>query len=219
MRLTITTLLIWTLAIFGRCHDSLVAVDEPPASQKPAGQTEAPARKIQSSDKAVVKDVVYGLEEDGNRLYLTSQPLDGTDRELKRVSLNFVLPKGSEVVEMSLAKLDGKNLMAVIKVQRGEEYDFHCLTFIAPWGGHVRDRHGFHKAKFFTTRDDLKILAVGGKHYAGSVFIVLGNTGTGDKDEQVKEGVFYFSLCPWPPSDGSLSPFRVQSVPPKAATE
>ena len=99
--------------------------------------------------------------------------------------------------------------MAVIKVKRGEDYDFHCLIFIGPGERkHIRDHFGFHQAKFLTTRDDLKILAVGGRHYQGSVFIVLGEIDS-DVDRAVTEGVFYFSPCPWPPSDGVLTPFRV----------
>jgi len=94
---------------------------------------------------------------------LTSQPLGGADRQLKRVELKFAVPKDGRIVELSLAKLNGKNLMAVVKIKRDDEYDFHCLTFIGPWnGGHIRDRFGFHQVKFLITRDELKILAVGG---------------------------------------------------------
>ncbi len=208
------------------CRNPLPAFDERPAVQQPASQIEKPqtekqANTVRSSDKAVVRDVVYGLEEEENRLYLTSQPLDGNDRQLKRVQIEFAVPKDSQIVELSLAKLDGKNLMAVLKVQRGEEFDFHCLTFIGPWnGGHVRDRFGFHKAKFFTTHDDLKILAVGGKHFAGSVFIVLGEMGLdNDGEKWVTQGSFYFSGCPWPPSDGILTNFRVTEVLQKDRTD
>ncbi|MCY2967109.1 MAG: hypothetical protein NT069_26310, partial [Planctomycetota bacterium] len=157
-------------------------------------------------------------------LYLTSQPLEGADRQLKRDELKFAIPKDRKVVELSLAKLDGKNLVAVVKIALGGEYDFHCLTFIGPWGGgHVRDRHKFFEAKFYSTQDDLKILAIGGKHFAGSPFIVLGDIGDIDLDDDalsiVTEGVFYFSQCPWPPSDGALSQFRVRSGAPQGTTQ
>jgi hypothetical protein len=206
--LTCIVLALWA------SHDFLSADEAPAQNQEPAGPTEKVANKATSSEKAVVKDIVYGLEEDENRLYLTSQPLDGVDRQLKRVELKFAVPKNGRIVELSLAKLNGKNLMAVVKVARDNEFDFHCLTFIGPWGasweGHIRDRFGYHEAKFFTIRDDLKILAVGGKQFQGSVFIVLGDTGLDDKGEAwVTEGAFYFSNCPWPPSDGVLTPFRV----------
>ena len=199
---------------------SLLAGEKESPENQPA-QNEEPARKTQSSDKAVVKDVVYGLEEQDEHLFLTSQPLDGVDRQLKRVEVKFPIPQGARITELSLAKLDGKNLMAVVKVARGDEYDFHCLTFIAPSGGHVRERHGLFRAKFFTTQADLKILAVGGRHFGGSVFIVLGDIAPDNQDvfESVTEGVFYFTNCPWPPSDGQLSPFRIVSVPQKGEAE
>jgi len=221
MRLFSATFLICAALFLSVCRNSLSAGDDPSKTQQPAGQTEKPTSTTSSVEKAVVKEIVYGLEEDENRLYLTSQPLDGADRQLKRVELKFAVAKNGRIVELSLAKLNGKNLMAVIKVKRDDEYDFHCLTFIGPWGGgHIRDRFGFHEAKFFTTRDDLKILAVGGKHFGGSVFIVLGNMGPGEKDETwVTEGTFYFSGCPWPPSDGVLSHFRVTDAPQKPGTE
>lgn len=211
MRFSSATLLICTVLALGVSRNSLSANDEPTKNQQPAGQTEKPTNKSALVEKAVVKDVVYGLEEDENRLYLTSQPLDGVDRQLKRVELKFVVPKDGRIVELSLAKLNGKNLMAVVKVKRDDEFDFHCLTCIGPSnGGHIRDRFGFHQAKFFTTRDELKILAVGGKHFQGSVFIVLGEMGLDNKGETwVTEGAFYFSGCPWPPSDGTLTHFRV----------
>lgn len=166
------------------------------------------------SDKAVVKDIVYGLEADGSRLFLTSQPLSSSDRELRRSELKLAIVEGGRIVELSLARLDGKNLMAVVKVRRGDEFDFHCLTFIAPPGGHVRDKHQFHQAKFYTTPKDLAVLAVDGKHHAGSAFIVLGELGLDEGRElgTTTEGVFYFSGCPWPPSGGQLSPFKVKAV-------
>jgi hypothetical protein len=164
---------------------------------------------------------VYWLEEENDRLYLFSQPLDGVDRKLERGQLHFTIPDGGRVAELSLARLGVKNLMAVIKIARGGEFDFHCLTFIAPPGGHVRGRYGCHQAKFFTTASSLNILAVGGKHPAGSVFIVLGEMGFNDKDDDawITEGIFYFSGCPWPPSGGQLSPFRVKDDPRKAASD
>lgn len=212
MRLSSATLLICAVLTLCVPRNSQSADDEPAKHQQPAeNPAEKPTNKSAFAEKAVVKDIVYGLEQDENRLYLSSQPLDGVDRQWKRVELTFAGLKDGRIDEMSLAKLNGKNLMAVIKVQRGNEFDFHCLTFIGPWnGGHIRDRFGFHQAKFFTTREDLKILAVGGKHFQGSVFIVLGEMGLDEKGEDwVTEGAFYFSGCPWPPSDGTLTKFRV----------
>ncbi len=217
MRFSIATALFCQIFISCMTDDLLLGEDRPAATRPAAEQNGTSDRATRSSDKAVVKDVVYGLEEERNHLYLTSQPLDGVDRQRERGELKFTVPQGAHVADLSLAKLNGKNLMAVIKVARGDEYDFHCLTFIAPPGGHARGRYGFHQAKFFTTRDDLKILAVGGRHFAGSVFIVLGDSVPDEKDasETITEGVFYFSGCPWPPSDGQLSPFHVESVRPK----
>lgn len=211
MRLSSAPLLVCAVLALWVCRNSLSADDEPATHQQSVAQAEKPANKTGSVEKAVVKETVYGLEEDENRLYLTSQPLDGVERQLKRVELEFAIPKNGQIVELSLAKLNGKNLMAVIKVKRDNEFDFHCLTFIGPQdGGHIRDRFAFHQAKFFTTGDELKILAVGGKHFQGSVFIVLGEMGLDEKGEAwVTEGAFYFSGCPWPPSDGTLTPFRV----------
>lgn len=170
-------------------------------------------RKLAVSDKAVVKDVVYWLEE-GIHLTLASQPMNGDDRTVERRALRFKIPRGSQIGELSLEKLNGKNLMAVVKVVRGEEYDFHCLTFIAAPGGHVRDSYKFHEAKFHTTRDNLKILAAGGRHFAGSVFIVLGDVDVSRKTEfgVTAKGILYQSVCPWPPSGGALFPFEAESV-------
>lgn len=183
----------------------------------PAAEIEKPPQKVERkpavSDKAVVKDVVYWLEE-GIHLTLASQPMNGDDRAVERRALRFKIPRGSQIGELSLEKLDGKNLMAVVKVVRGEEYDFHCLTFIAAPGGLVRDSYKFHEAKFHTTRDNLKILAAGGRHFAGSVFIVLGDVDVSQKAEfgSNAKGVLYRSVCPWPPSGGELFPFDVECV-------
>jgi hypothetical protein len=208
MRPSIATLLICGVLTHCVYCNSLCAVDDSENKEAPADQNGEAVRKSQSSENAVVRNVVYGLEEEQGRLYLTSQPLDGADRQLKRVELNFTIPQRAEIVEISLAKMDGKNLMAVVKLKVGEEFEFHCLTFIGPWGGgHVRERFAFHKAKFYTTRDELEILAVSGKR--GAVFIVLGKTGLEDGDDFaiVTEGVLYSTPCPWPPSDGA--PFSV----------
>jgi hypothetical protein len=104
--------------------------------------------------------------------------------------------------------------MTVVKVQRDNAYEFHCLTFIAPSGGHVRDKFAFFEAKFHTTEKDLVILATGGRNFSGSVVILLGDIGpAGDNSfDSVAEGLLYFSGCPWPPSDGVEFPFRIKSV-------
>jgi hypothetical protein len=210
MRFTNAINVVFIVVALWICHSSLAAFDDPSQVQPPASESEKPKAKIRSSDKAVVKDVVYGLVEEGGKLFLTSQPLDGVERQVKRGALDFTLPEHDQVVELALAKLDGKNLMAVVKVRHGDEFDFHCLTFIGPGDdGHIRDRFAFHKARFFTTGKDFKILAIGGKHFGGSVFIVLGDTGLGDGDDWTTEGAFYFDGCPWPPNGGVLTPFRV----------
>src|SRR5262249_32462561 len=51
--------------------------------------------------------------------------------------------------------------------------------------------------------------------------LVLGEMDFNDKDDDawITEGVFYFSGCPWPPSGGQLSPFRVKDDPRKAASD
>jgi hypothetical protein len=203
----------------------LVAGDDAPVNQPGAVEAEDVTYPIRAPDKAVVKDVVYSLEAEENRLFLTSRPIDGADRQLKRVEVKFTVPEGAEIVELALAKMDGKNLMAVVKTRRAGEFDFYCLTFIGPWGGgHVRDQNGgCHKAKFFTTRDnDIGVLAVSGK--GGRAFVVLGKMGMDDEDQfaldsWITEGVFYFSGCPWPPTDGNLSPFRANEVSPRRATD
>ncbi len=210
--------LICAVAALCVCGNSLSAVDDPTAAPRSEQQGATPRAKNRSAEKAVVRNVVYGLEQEDRNLYLTSQPLDGDDRDPKRTELKFVVPEGGEVKELSLASMGEKNLVAVVKVRRAEAYEFHCFTFIGPWGGgHVRDKHTFFKAKFYTTRDDLRILAVGGKHFAGSPFIVLGELDTEFDDEPVTvtKGVFYFTGCPWPPSGGALMPFQAKSVPPK----
>src|SRR5262249_19261712 len=148
--------------------------DDTAPGKKAADQDGKNGRLNQSSDKVVVKEIVYCLEEENHQLYLSSQPLDGADRKVERGPLAFTISDGARIAELSLAKLGAKNLMAVVKIARGNEFDFYCLTFIAPPGGHVRGHYGCHQARFFTTRDPLSILAVGGKHYGGSVFIVLG---------------------------------------------
>src|SRR5262249_27875593 len=160
-----------------------------PRQQPPYAKAGHPTK---SSDKVVVKEIVYWLEVVDEHLFLSSQPLEGVDRKLERGQLQFAVPEGGRVVELSIAQLGGKNLMAVVKIARGGEFDFHCLTFIAPPGGDVRGRYGCHQAKFFTTANSLNILAVGGQHHAGSVFIVLGEMGFNDKDDDVwiTEGVF-----------------------------
>jgi hypothetical protein len=61
--------------------------------------------------------------------------------------------------------------------------------------------------------------------FPGTVFIALGKmTPTHRREEvasfsTVTEGAFYFSVCPWPPSDGQLSPFRAESIPPNDAAK
>src|SRR5579864_9030358 len=106
MRLSIATLLTCTVLALWLSRYSLSADDEPAKNQRPDGQTEKPTNKSASVEKAVVNDIVYGLEVDENRLYLTSQPLDGVDRQLKRVELKFAVPKDGRIVELSLAKLN-----------------------------------------------------------------------------------------------------------------
>jgi hypothetical protein len=168
------------------------------------------ADDVRPSDKAVVRNVVYGLEQGEGRLYLTSQQLDGADRELKKAELKFAIPRDGEVDELSLSKMGEKNLVGVVKVRRGADYDFHCLTLIGPHGlGHIRDNPGIYQAKFFSTRENLRILAVNGK---GNVaFVALGKLDWDEDSALVSDGVFYFSGCPWPPSDGQLAPFHAKS--------
>ena len=64
--------LVSAVLVFWVFRDSLLAVDDQPENKQPADPDEKPARKVQSSDKAVVRDIVYGLEEEENRLFLTS---------------------------------------------------------------------------------------------------------------------------------------------------
>jgi len=195
---------------------SLQAVDDPPPDEKPTDQGAKAESKIRSSDKVVLKDVVCALEEDKNRLYLTSQPLGGVDRQLMRVELDFTVPNAGRIADFALAKLDSKNLQAAIKVQVGDKYQFHCLTFIGPWGGgHVRDDCEFFEEKFYTTHEDLKIIAVGGKHLRNVVFIILGDTVINKNLEPIIDGVVYYRSCPWRPGDGQLSHFSTKSGPPR----
>jgi len=79
----------------------------------------------------------------------------------------------------------------------------------------ARDEFEFYKAKFYTTHDDLKIIAVGGKHVRNVVFIVLGETAFNANLELKFEGILYYCSCPWPPSDGQLSRFSTKSPPQK----
>lgn len=209
MRLLITAFLICTVLAVGVYRESLLAFDDVP----PARQDDTPARKICSSDKAVVRNVVYGLQEEENRLYLTSQALDGTDRELKRTAVDFDVPKGGQVVELSLAKMGERHLAAVVKVQLAANYDYHCLTFISrSGGGQVQNKHVVYREKFFSTHDDLRILAVSGK--GSTVFAVLGELDwdyTSDDMPLTSKGVFYYVTCPWPPM-GQVSPFQAKSA-------
>jgi hypothetical protein len=206
--------LVCTALIFWASRGSVLAVDDPTPDQSAGNQAEKPTRMTRSSGKTVVNDVVYGLEEERNRLYLTSQPLDGADRKVRRIELDFTIPEGGRVVEMSLARHSVRNLMAVLKIARGGEFDFHCLGLIAQRGEHVRDGFRFLQERFFTTKDDLKILAAEGTHFLGSVFIVLAEMDL-NQEVMVTTGTFYFSGCPWTPGDGRLSPFRAESVAPK----
>ncbi|MBS0266324.1 MAG: hypothetical protein JSS02_30620 [Planctomycetes bacterium] len=207
------TLLLWAVVSLWACSASLLADDSPPAGQPSATQGEKPTRKIRSSEKTVVKDVVYGLEAEGSRLYLTSQPLDGADRKAKRRELQFTAAEGGDIVEISLSRRGIRNLMSVIKLARGDEFEFHCLILGAEPGGHVRDGFRIEQTKFFATKDDLKILAADSKHFSGRVFIVLGDMDYDDgKDAMITTGIFYFCGC-FPLNQGQLSPFRVESVP------
>jgi hypothetical protein len=206
-------LLVCAAPAFWACCDSLFADDVPSVDQPSAKKTEGATRRIRSSDKAVVQDVVYGLEEEESRLYLTSQALDAADQKAKRIELEFTVPEGGRVIEMSLTRFSSKNLMAVLKIAQGKEFDFHCLGFIASSDGHVRDGFRLLKQKFFTTQEDLKILATDGRHYSASLFIVLGDMEYDpSKEVMVSTGTFFFSGCPWTPGDGQLLPFRVESV-------
>lgn len=215
MRTWAVGLLVVAVSILRLFVNSPAPAEEKPPVHAAAPPEKQPAPKIRFSDKAVVKDVVYGLEEQDNELYLTSQPLNGEERQIERGKLKFAVPPGAIISELSLDRMDGKNLMAVVKVSQGQRHDFYCLTFIGVWGGHIREKYAFYKAKFHTTGEDLKILAIGGKQFEGSAFVVLGDiTHDESKDKEfvtVTKGVFYFSGCPWPPSDGALSPFRAES--------
>ena len=73
--------------LFATLCGCLVAGDDAPENQPGAVQVEEATNTIRAPDKAVVKDVVYSLEAEENRLFLTSQPLDGADRQLKRVEV------------------------------------------------------------------------------------------------------------------------------------
>ncbi len=91
-----------------------------------------------ASEKVVVKDCLYHLEFIKDRLTLTSQPLPGmqlTDsgesEKSKSVELKFTVPKKARIVALFLAKLDQKNLMAVVQLESFPATEFHCLTFIA----------------------------------------------------------------------------------------
>ena len=206
MRLLISAPLICTVLALGVYSNSLLAVDDAP----PARQDGVLARKLRSSDKAVVRNVVYGLEEEDNRLHLTSQALDGADRELKRNAVDFAVPKGGAVVALSLAKMGERHLAAVVKVRLGDDYDFHCLTFIfRSGGGQAHDKHVVYREKFFSTRDDLRILAVSGN--GNTVFAVLGEFDWDDAPALKSEGVFYYTSCPWPPM-GAVAPYRAPSA-------
>ncbi len=66
----------------------------------------------------------------------------------------------------------------------------------------MRDQRRFFQEKFFSTRDDFKILAVGGKHFEGSVLIVLEDMRyeftQNDDPVAITTGALYFTGCPWP---------------------
>jgi hypothetical protein len=211
MRLLIAGLLICAVLALGVHRKSPLAADDLP----PARQNDTSARKTRSSDNAVVRSVVYGLEEAENRLYLTTQALDAIDRELKRTAVDFDVPKGGKVVELSLAKMGERHLAAVVKVQLGDDYDFHCLTFISPSGnGRVNDKHTVYSEKFYSTRDDLRILALSGK--GNTAFVVLGEFDSDEDLALISKGVFYFTSCPWPPM-GKIAPYSAKSA--KATTD
>src|SRR5260221_13480763 len=91
--------------LFSTLSGRLVAGDDAPVNQPGAFEVDEVTYPIRAPDKAVVKDVVYSLEGQETRLFLTSQPLDGADPQLKRVAVKFTVPEGAGVVELALAKL------------------------------------------------------------------------------------------------------------------
>ncbi|HEV3339364.1 MAG TPA: hypothetical protein VG125_03375 [Pirellulales bacterium] len=125
---------------------------------------------------------------------------------MTREALDFSGADDGRPVELSLAVMGEKNLMAVVKLRRDHEYDFYCLTFIGrPKNDAASTDFKFFQAKFHSTPHNFKILGISGKHAEGSALVVLGKI----PDPSVPTtGLIYFSGCPWPPSDGLLLPFQ-----------
>jgi hypothetical protein len=189
------------------------------APKEPAAKGDEQPQRLHTSrlsDYAVVNDVVYHLEVVEDRLVLTSQPLNGENREPKQVTLKFPAPSNGKFIALTLDRLDGKNLMAVVQTKTADEFEYSCITLIAPTGGQVRDGYAYHCVAFHKCREKLRILATNGREYNGSVVIVLGDM---DIDERgiVAEGQLFFSGCPWPPY-GSIARFKTSAstnVPPE----
>ncbi|MGH7134324.1 MAG: hypothetical protein ACREHD_01205 [Pirellulales bacterium] len=162
------------------------------------------------SEKAVLRETIYSLEADGNRLFLASRDLEGENRKVVREALELAVGDDDRPVELSLAVMGEKNLMAVVKVRHGDEYDFYCLTFIFRWSNDTQsDRFKFFQSKFYTSQRNFKILGISGRHAEGSALVVLGEIPGG---KPAADGVIYFSGCPWPPSDGNLLHYRAQQM-------
>lgn len=180
--------------------------------QQPAQPTGAAIADIPigpASEQTVVRKVVYGLESEGNGLYLTSQRLDGPDWSAKRTKLEFQ-PKTGKIIAVSLRRMSEKNLVAAVKIRDGNLFHFHCLTLIGPsGGGHVRDRHSFYESKLLSTRINYQIVALDGS--AGTASVILGQR-RNPESGMISDGVMFFSGCPWPP-DGELGIFEVTRMP------
>lgn len=161
-----------------------------------------------SSEQVVLNDVVYSLEADGNQLFLTSKRLESAERRIQRAPLKFSPDGDSRTVELSLAVMGKKNLMAVVKTRRNQEHDFYCLTWIGPPSTEpATGKFAFYSSKFYSTQRNFKILAISGKHATGTALVVLGDIPLPDAES---DGVIYFSGCPWPPNDGLLQSFRAR---------
>lgn len=209
MRLLITTALASIVLVFSIYRGSLLAVDDNPTAER----TDRSPSKTLLSDSAVVRGIVYTIELEGDRLFLTSRPLVGDDRELKRSAVEFTLAPEDQIVDISLARMT-RHLAGIVKVRRGETFDFYCVTLICR-GDHVRDGFRVYREKFFTTRDDLEILALRCK--SNSVFAVVGEMDfEGDSEPHlISNGVIYSMSCPWPPM-GVVSPYHAKSPDAKA---
>src|SRR5262245_7720581 len=125
MRRMLTVVGCGVLVLFLRAVPRGLA-DAQPA--RPAAASDG-ANKVVRSTEVVVRDVAYCIERKEGVLHFVAQRIRGAAAATSDEELKLPLKEADEIVEAALAPLSTKHLVAIVKVRRGHEYNFYCVTF------------------------------------------------------------------------------------------